>query len=176
MTEGARPYCSNCHSGFVKAERDPEDGMLIVRCFKCGNEATPISDPERKRFYMANEDEMAKKGTCGNCGRQNVSLISGGHCWSCYSAVRGKERDTEEYDIALAEVKKTIQSGNLRNWGRNKKVSAIPELRKTPSETKASDPPIRTLPVTPGGEIPLYFKFYFDFDVTVRVNGAIVTS
>ena len=56
---------------------------------------------------------MAQKGTCGNCERENVTLVSGNHCNTCYRAVRGIKDLTLRVE-ALAEIKRQIWSGEVR--------------------------------------------------------------
>lgn len=59
---------------------------------------------------------MRSKGTCTNCGREG-NLQSGGHCSFCYSARKGLEKGTPEYDRALAEAKKRFNDPNHKRRG-----------------------------------------------------------
>ena len=54
-----------------------------------------------------------KRGTCENCGRPDIGIVSGGKCKVCYGAQKGLTG--EEKEKALAEARERIQGGKLRS-------------------------------------------------------------
>ena len=107
MNGKPRPACGQCHSTMVYCDTEPQTGVKIIRCMKCGNQH-PGNGP---KFYMTGqEDDMPlKEAICDNC-RQPGKIVSGGKCWPCYSAVRGLKPGTEEYKEALLNIKEKRQS------------------------------------------------------------------
>lgn len=60
------------------------------------------------------EDTMAKpnRGKCSNCGREQALVHAGRLCWTCGKAV--KTLTGEERTIALADIKRRIEAGEIK--------------------------------------------------------------
>lgn len=74
---------------------------------------------------------MAKKGTCTNCGRENISLVSKGLCWRCYDAQRGLEGGKRE--VALANIR-------TKPVGKYKERPAAKDTAETAHDVKQNPP------------------------------------
>ena len=98
---------------------------------------------------------MAKRGTCGNCEREDQTIIAKGLCWVCYNAQRNL--DGEERDQALAEIKERIQDGKLKKWGRNKPLRQDPPPETEPEKEPSADNGAKTLRIVfDGPDLEIY--------------------
>ena len=95
-----------------------------------------------------------KRGTCKNCDRPDIGLVSGGLCSVCYAA--GRRLNGEEKQRALAEAKKRIRIKTLRAAERKRTT----EDTKTPGAQKTistGDPEEKTLSISfDGPDLKVY--------------------
>lgn len=61
------------------------------------------------------EEEINMKGTCENCERSDITIVSGGFCSTCLGAAKGKTGEAREK--ALAEIAEKIKKGEIKARG-----------------------------------------------------------
>ncbi len=97
--------------------------MYVGKCIRNQKEALEFWGPEASRFQSCPcdqgisiktqmEGDMAKKGTCGNCSRPDMTIHSAGMCGGCVGRALGLEGEARE--AALVQAKIDFQGrGNL---------------------------------------------------------------
>ena len=74
---------------------------------------------------------MAKKGTCGNCGRENMTLQMRNMCGGCNFRVKGMDVGSAEYKAALAQAKKDFNNPDYKRKPRKGTTAKLsPEVIK----------------------------------------------
>jgi DNA-directed RNA polymerase subunit RPC12/RpoP len=104
------PYkCGQCGSKTLYLDEDRVAGHRWIACMTCGNRY-----PGGKKPIRIEEAMGTRRGTCTNCGRENMVIANGaGHCHTCYEAWKGKEG--EALASALEAAKKRVNNpGNTR--------------------------------------------------------------
>lgn len=64
---------------------------------------------------------MAKKGTCENCGRENMTLQMRNMCGGCNFRVKGMDVGSAEYKAALAQAKKDFNNPDHKQTHKRKR-------------------------------------------------------
>jgi DNA-directed RNA polymerase subunit RPC12/RpoP len=99
------PYkCGQCGSKTLYLDEDRVAGHRWIACMTCGNRY-----PGGKKPIRIEEAMGTRRGTCTNCGRENMVIANGaGHCHTCYEAGKGKEGDA--LTAALKTAKKRVNN------------------------------------------------------------------
>lgn len=146
-----RPHCLKCGSTSVIFDRDVENGCTSAYCYLCGNRQYQGTD---YRGFELREENMVR-AKCKNCGREHMTIISRGLCWSCTNVSKKHPDPGSERDAALSAV--ALKAKRLPGPHVNKKPSD-PALAdpmkpgKTPRLKKRLVPPSSSdqLPADPG--------------------------
>ena len=116
--------CSHCQSNNTY-----EIGNDWIGCRTCGRQR-PIKG-----------DDMAKRGTCTNCGRPDQSIATAdGICQGCYYSVKGFEKGSAEYIAALAAAKEKFSQKASNHVKKHDYAVRENPIKKTKSVGKKSLP------------------------------------
>lgn len=87
-------------------------------CLQCGRMAVKlpvysvVSASHHKKQYEGIKERVSyvrnKRGTCSNCGRENLRLNSN-ICSTCLKATRGTHKGTPEYAARLKSVRERLR-------------------------------------------------------------------
>jgi len=118
-------FCSYCERKF-ESKKKPK----IERGIGLGEEESPGSVSHDKE-----EEEMSKRGTCKECGRDGMSLTTGELCGKCYAAKRKAEgnpvgmKKKRGRKKGAKKGKKKVMNGVSLSGPAKKAVTAREEFR-----------------------------------------------
>lgn len=96
-----RPHCLRCGSANVIMDEDVLNGRTSVYCYLCGNRQYKGTD------YIGFEmREETMRGTCKNCNRSGLHIVSQGLCFVCRKVSTQNPDPGPVRDAALASAAK----------------------------------------------------------------------
>lgn len=122
-------YCPKCMSNRVYTDDD------FYACRQCGNRWIPNFKPITK----TEDEEMAIKGTCKNCGRSNLTLPYRGMCGGCYNRIKQMEWDSPECKAALAQAKKDFNNPDYKQVHHSRTKTKKHTPQKPPKNGSSED-------------------------------------
>jgi len=126
---GHKILCGKCGDGMLYHDYVPGTGEAGIACMKCGNR-----QGEAYGFKIEGEDkEMATKGKCINCKRDDVAKSkTGAMCYSCEAYVAGTSHNPELRAKKLAEaatIYGKLKPGEKLPPGRRKQAISVKQTR-----------------------------------------------
>jgi len=179
-----------------------DDNHFIYAGITCDDEGKEEEETmeavKEKPVGGAKKKSNTRRGTCINCKREDMIIVSGGLDWMCWKAAKGLTGADREQ--ALLDIKKRIDGGYMRLWGKNKKQSQKAEIGKSPAATNGDGgtakgqenyleetreaaielrdpsrlPPVAVLEETAAPQTCIPVLLQLTVEITVRVNGVTV--
>lgn len=132
-----RPHCLQCGSTNVILDEDVLNGRLSIYCAICGNRQ--YRETDYVGFEMR-EETRTMRGTCKNCKREGLHIVSRGFCFVCRKALMKNPEPGHEQERALkkaADRAKSLPGPRTRKANppaARRKIDPFPYPDKQPSD------------------------------------------